>query len=149
MPSVNLRDFELEEAWQDSDPAVRRVRSAFPLNATTGSASTAVVYFELDPGHRLGRHTDSAEEVLLVLAGSGEAIVGEATATLSPLAMAVVPEMVPHEVVNTGDETLKVVGFFSSARVTSTFEEPWMPFGITVFEQGIETDEPARVAPAG
>jgi hypothetical protein len=43
--------------------------------------------------------------------------------------MAVVPAMVPHALRNVGDETLRVVGFFSSSTVMSTFDQPLMPMG--------------------
>ena len=41
--------------------------------------------------------------------------------------LAVIPAMVPHAVRNIGDDTLKVVGFFSEPDVTSTFDEPIQP----------------------
>jgi hypothetical protein len=37
--------------------------------------------------------------------------------------------MVPHGIANTGAETLKVVGFFCSSEIVSTFEEPLQPMG--------------------
>ena len=40
--------------------------------------------------------------------------------------------MVPHDVVNTGDEPLRVVGFFSSATVLSTFEDAFSPLDANV-----------------
>ena len=42
----------------------------------TGADHTSVVYFEIAPGDRLGTHTDSAEEILYIVAGEGEAEVG-------------------------------------------------------------------------
>ena len=42
------------------------------------------------------------------------------------------PELVPHGVHNTGDTTLKVVGFFSAAELEHVFEEPLEPLGIRV-----------------
>jgi hypothetical protein len=43
--------------------------------------------------------------------------------------MALVPAMVPHGMRNAGEETVRVVGFFSSNVVVSTFDQPMMPFG--------------------
>jgi hypothetical protein len=37
--------------------------------------------------------------------------------------------MVPHGLRNVGDETVRVVGFFSSNVVVATFDQPMMPFG--------------------
>ena len=55
--------------------------------------------------------------------------------------LAVIPAMVPHAVRNIGDDTLKVVGFFSEPDVTSTFDEPVQPIGESVL-----TMEPIPVA---
>ena len=51
--------------------------------------------------------------------------------------LAVVPEMVPHGVVNTGDETLKVVGFFCESAITSAFEAPLQPIGLATVSNGV------------
>ena len=42
--------------------------------------------------------------------------------TLEAGTLAVVPELVPHAVYNTGDTTLKVVGFFAAAELEHVFE---------------------------
>jgi hypothetical protein len=39
---------------------------------------------------------------------------------------------VPHDVINTGDEPVRVVGFFSSATVLSEFEDPFAPIDANV-----------------
>jgi hypothetical protein len=60
---------ELREAWLDSDPSARW-RLNLALSETTGTKSCSLIYFELDPGCRLPRHIDGAEEILLILSGS-------------------------------------------------------------------------------
>ena len=136
MLSVSTPALELVEGWLGSDPQRARTRVAFPINNGTGAQNSAVVYFEVDAGNRLGRHTDSAEEVLLILAGTADVEVDGETARLSAGDLALVPPMAPHALSNAGDETVKVVGFFSTDQVTSTFEEPVEPFGTAVVEQG-------------
>ena len=42
------------------------------------------------------------------------------------------PELVPHAVYNTGDSTLKVVGFFAAAELEHVFEQPLQPIGLSV-----------------
>jgi quercetin dioxygenase-like cupin family protein len=129
MLAVSTPQLELNQIWQDSDPEHRRLRVAFPINEYEGSRDTAVVYFEIEPGDRLGTHQDSAEEILYIVAGEGEAEVGDERARVAAGDLAVIPAMVPHGVVNTGDEVLKVVGFFSDSHIESTFEEPLQPVG--------------------
>lgn len=128
MISARLDELELLECWYESDPTMR-VKVNFPFFLGTGTESTAVVYFELEPGHRLGTHTDSAEEIILVLEGEAEVSLGDEEGRLTAGEMALVPAMVPHGLRNVGEETVRVAGFFSSNVVVSTFDEPMMPFG--------------------
>jgi len=108
----------------------------FPLHSAAGTAASAVVAFELTPGAELATHTDSAEEILLVLEGEAEATVGDETGPLRAGDLAVVPALAPHSVRNVGDGTLRVVGFFASATVVSTFAEAAEPGAPQVFVAG-------------
>lgn len=128
MKTADLTNLEMLEAWYENDPAMR-IRVNFPFFAATGNQNSAVVYFEIDPDHYLGTHTDSAEEIILILSGSIEATVGEEKGQLSRGQAALIPAMVPHKVRNIGQETARCVGFFSAATVVSTFDQPMMPFG--------------------
>jgi quercetin dioxygenase-like cupin family protein len=122
-----IDELELMEVWYEDDPTMR-LKVNFPFFLGTGTRSTAVVYFEIESGHRLGTHTDSAEEILLSLEGEAEVTLGAEQGRLSAGEMALVPAMVPHGLRNVGDETVRVVGFFSSNVIVSTFDRPMMPF---------------------
>ena len=128
MIAEKIDELELMEVWYEDDPTMR-VKVNFPFFLGTGTKNTAVVYFEIEPGHRLGTHTDSAEEILLVLEGGAEVSLGDEEGRLSAGEMALVPAMVPHGLRNVGDERVRVAGFFSSNVVVSTFDQPMMPFG--------------------
>jgi quercetin dioxygenase-like cupin family protein len=145
MQAVQIDELELFEGWSQSDPGMR-VRAGFPISSGTGTKSTTVVYFELEPGEHLGSHTDSAEEVLLILSGSGEATIGEEEAAVRMGTLAVVPALVPHSLKNTGEETLRVVGFFSSSTVLSIFAEPMEPFATRYFSTPMIEEEAAVAA---
>jgi quercetin dioxygenase-like cupin family protein len=136
MLTAKTSELELMEGWFDSDPEHARVRVTFPINKWAGSADSAVVYFEIQPGDRLAEHTDSAEEILYVVAGEAEAQVGDERGRLAAGDLAVIPAMVPHGLVNVGMETVKIVGFFSESEIISRFNEPVQPFGATVLNQG-------------
>ena len=75
MIAERIEDLELMEGWYEDDPTMR-VKVNFPFFLGTGTKNTAVVYFEIEPGYRLGTHTDSAEEILLVLEGEVEVSLG-------------------------------------------------------------------------
>ena len=128
MIAEKIDELELMEVWYEDDPTMR-VKVNFPFFLGTGTKNTAVVYFEIEPGHRLGTHTDSAEEILLVLEGGAEVSLGDEVGRLSAGEMALVPAMVPHGLRNVGDERVRVAGFFSSNVIVSTFDQPMMPFG--------------------
>ncbi len=128
MIAERIDQLELMEFWYEDDSTMR-VKANVPFYVGTGTKNTAVVYFEIEPGHRLGTHTDSAEEILLILQGTAEVSLGDEQGRLSAGEMAVVPAMVPHGLRNVGEETVRVVGFFSSNVVVSTFDQPMMPFG--------------------
>jgi quercetin dioxygenase-like cupin family protein len=136
MLTAKTTELELTQGWFESDPEHARVRVAFPINKWAGSQDSAVVYFEVKPGDRLARHTDSAEEILYIVAGEAEAEVGDERGRIGAGDLAVIPAMVPHGLVNVGTETVKVVGFFSEAEIISSFDEPVQPFGISVMNQG-------------
>jgi mannose-6-phosphate isomerase-like protein (cupin superfamily) len=96
MLTVKTTELELVEGWFDNAPERMRVQVAFPINKWAGSRDSAVVYFEVKPRDRLARHTDSAEEVLYIVAGEAEAEIGDQRSRISKGDLAVIPAMVPH-----------------------------------------------------
>src|SRR5512134_3447210 len=145
MLALHLADRDLLDVSSETD-ATRRIRFDFPISSIAGAASTAVVYFELEPGEHTGIHTDSAEETLVILSGQVEATVGDERGELSAGGIGLVPALVPHDVRNVGDETVRVVGFFSSGIVASVFDDPLMPAGKRVV--GTPLPEESEVVPA-
>ena len=135
MHQLDLNSLPLMDVESALDPS-RRVRVGFPHHSQVGNASTATVYFELEPGTHVGMHRDSSEELLLILAGEGKATVGEETAVAQAGAMLTVPAMAPHDILNVGTETLRVLGFFSAPTLVATFDEPVAPGGPQVFVIG-------------
>jgi quercetin dioxygenase-like cupin family protein len=145
MLAVQMADRYLADITSDTDET-RRIRVDFPVSSLAGAQSTSVVYFELEPGEHTGMHTDSAEEVVYIVSGRVEATVGDETGELSAGGIGLVPALVPHDVRNIGDETVRVVGFFSSNVVVSVFEDPLMPMGRRVV--GTPQPDEADVTPA-
>ena len=111
MQTFDLSTTELHDAWYEHDPAMH-FRSAFPLSAATGSESSAVAYFEIEPGHSMGKHTHPIEEIVLIMAGTVEVSLEDERATLSTGEIVRMPPMVRHGILNIGQETVKGVGFF-------------------------------------
>lgn len=131
MHTVQTQQLDLLPAHHRDD-AANVVRAAWPLHRGTGSRSTAAVYFELERGMRLGRHTDSGEEVIVVLAGEVDVVVGEQRRRVAAGGIAVVPAELPHDVIGAGDGTARVTGVFPSSTVVSVFDDEWVPYGTRV-----------------
>ena len=117
----------------EDDPD-RKVTGNFALYSAVGTKSGAAVYFELEPGKELGAHTDSAEEIVYVIDGTVEATLGNEKDNLSSGDLGVVPVMERHDFRNVGTNTAKVIGFFSSPNVVSTFEKVFMPANLREFD---------------
>ena len=117
MIAFDLNDYELI-------PTAPGLRVAFPVHSANGAASTATVLFELDPGATLEMHTDSAEELIIIVQGTAEARVGDEVGRLETHQVGLVPPMAPHGLRNIGDDVLRVLGTFSASTVVSTFEQP-------------------------
>jgi quercetin dioxygenase-like cupin family protein len=125
MHVIDLDRIELEESSTAGGP----IRVTFPFHGASGATATAGVLFELDPGDSLATHTDSAEELLLVLSGEAEVRIDDERKRVSAGQLAIVPASVPHGVGNPGPEMLRVLGVFSSSTVLATFDEPIAPDG--------------------
>ena len=129
---MNVQQLELAEMWSETD-SERGVRVELPDYARhrclkhhrrllrgaagtsiSGCTPTAPRKSSTSPPDRARRSSETSAAP--VEAGS----------------LALHPSMVPHDVVNTGDEPLRVVGFFSSATVLSTFEEAFAPLDANV-----------------
>jgi quercetin dioxygenase-like cupin family protein len=128
MITADLNNLELTAFRAENEPS-QACRSTFPTLGALGTENSAMVYFELDEGHNLGRHTDSVEEILLVLEGTVEVTVGSERGQLSAGQIGLVPTMVPHDLRNIGKGTARVVGFFGAPNIVATFDNTWQPTG--------------------
>lgn len=143
--AVDLYQFEGADVHQEGDEHAR-IRGYFPLSPGTPNASDVgaedlmIVCIEIGPGDYLPSHRDSNEELLVVTAGAVEATIGDETIDLEADQCAVVPEMEPHELHNTGDEPAHVIGFFPENNLTATFDDVLQPFDSAVVSVGSEAD---------
>lgn len=124
------------------------IRATWPVHRGVGAGATAAVYFELEPGQQLGEHVDSAEELLVVLDGEVEAVVGDERGRVAAGGVALVPSMVPHDVVSVGDRPARVLGVFGSNTIVSEFREGFAPTGMRVVGTPPPIDQPAATPAA-
>lgn len=134
---------ERTKVWSDGDPAVRW-QGAFATCGGLGASVSSTVVYEIEPGGRLGWHTDAAEETQYILAGRGLLHLEDGTRlAVGPGSVFVLPTPMRHDLENTGTETLRAVAFFAAAMFTQTFDDRMMPPGTHVLGTPNRTGETA------
>lgn len=104
------------------DPSVRWA-GAFAAYGGHGATQSSTIVYEIEPGGRLGWHTDATEETQYILAGAGELRMEDGTTyQVKPGNVFVIPTPVRHDLANTGSETLRAVAFFAAAMFTQQFD---------------------------
>ena len=99
----------------------------------SGADRSAVVYFAVPPGKRLGWHTDTAEETQFILSGSGELLLDEGPKPVRAGDVVILTIGTGHDLRNTGTEDLRVVGFFAAPQVEQHWtKEVWEPGDLRV-----------------
>ncbi len=113
--------------WGAQDPTVRW-SGAFALTGGHGTTQSSTIVYEIEPGHRLGWHTDATEETQYLIAGTGELRIEDGTVhPVGPGSVFVLPVGQKHDLANTGSETLRAVAFFAAAMFTQSFDNVMMP----------------------
>ena len=72
-----------------------------------------VVLMSLAPGEEIGMETHRADQTTFFVAGTGQAVVDGARATVSANHMIVIPQGAEHNIVNKGDEPLKLFSVYA------------------------------------
>jgi quercetin dioxygenase-like cupin family protein len=124
------------EVWQDYDPSMRFV-AVFPVTAAQGATGSTVAYYIFEPGRHSSLHSDNAEEVIYVADGTGEVFVSGKQVKLEPGEFVVIPHGVQHDIYAYGDVELRLLSYFPTAVVESTFQDPVMPMGGTVLSSNL------------
>jgi quercetin dioxygenase-like cupin family protein len=124
------------EVWQDYDPSMRFV-AVFPVTQAQGTTSSTVAYYIFEPGRHSSLHSDNAEEVIYCADGSGEVFVSGKQVKLEPGEFVVIPQGVQHDIYAYGDVELRLLSFFPTAVVESTFQDAVMPMGGTVLSSNL------------
>ena len=126
MLAINIGDLELTQGGFESDSGME-VDANWPIHSGTGSEGSTIVYFEVPAGKTCPPHSHTAEESVFIVEGTAEVTVGDETETFSAGGIVVIPALVRQVLRNAGDTVLKVVGFFPSTTVITTFDEPLTP----------------------
>ncbi len=118
MRTADLANLDLLDVWYEHD-ATMRVRVKVPSYPASGTEDSAVVSFKIEPGCYLDTHTDSAEEILLMLAGTVEASLGDGRDGCPPGRRHSSPRWCPTTSATSG----------MRPPTASMFDQRMMPFG--------------------
>jgi quercetin dioxygenase-like cupin family protein len=115
------------KVWGEDDASVRWA-GAFASCGGHGATQSSTIVYEIEPGGRLGWHTDATEETQYILSGTGKLFMEDGTThQVGPASVFVIPTGVRHDLVNVGTETLRAVAFFAAAMFTQTFDNVMLP----------------------
>ena len=126
MDPVATNELERIKIHGEGDDSVRW-QGAFVSYGGHGADASTTIVFEIEPGGRLGWHTDQTEETQYVIAGTGELRRDDGRFPVGPGSVFVLPTNVGHDLVNTGTETMRCVAFFSAAMFTQVFDNVMQP----------------------
>ena len=70
-PIVASDKLKRAEVWAEDDESVHWA-GAFAVYGGHGTAASSTIVYEIEPGKRLGWHTDATEETQYIIAGDGE-----------------------------------------------------------------------------
>ena len=115
----------------EGDDSIRWA-GAFVSFGGQGADQTTTIVFEIEPGNRLGWHTDQTEETQYIIAGTGELRRDDGTFPVGPGSVFVLPTNVGHDLVNTGSETMRAVAFFAAPMFTQYFDNVMQPLNTHV-----------------
>src|SRR2546430_17615321 len=112
---------ERAEVWAEDDESVYWA-GAFAVYGVHGTTASSTIVYEIEPGKRLGWHTDATEETQYIIAGTGELHMEDGTThQVGPGSVFAIPTPIKHDLVNVGKETLRAVAFFAAAMLPHKF----------------------------
>ena len=115
------------KVWGETDKAVSW-QGAFAVYGGHGATASSTIVYEIEPGKRLGWHTDATEETQYIIAGTGKLYLEDgSTQLVGPGSVFVLPTPMRHDLENTGKETLRAVAFFAAAMFTQDFDQVMLP----------------------
>ena len=103
-------------------------QGAFAVYGGHGATASSTIVYEIEPGKRLGWHTDATEETQYIVSGQGLLYLEDgSTHAVGPGSVFVLPTPMRHDLENTGKETLRAVAFFAAAMFTQDFDQVMLP----------------------
>jgi quercetin dioxygenase-like cupin family protein len=128
---LNVDDVKTDDISSTSSDDAEWVGGYFAYGGN-GANDSCAIYFAVPPGQRLGRHTDTREETQFILGGSGQILLDDGAKPIRAGDVIVLTEGTMHDLHNTGDEDLRVIGFFAGPTVEQHWTDEVWPGDVTV-----------------
>ncbi|HET6320866.1 MAG TPA: cupin domain-containing protein [Hyphomicrobium sp.] len=126
VPVVDSAKLERVKVSSVDDPTIDW-RASFASCGGNHAVQSSTIVYEIAPGGHLGWHTDATEETQYIVAGKGELQMDDGSYPVGPGSVFVLPTNVRHDLVNTGNEPLRAVAFFSAGMFTQNFDSVMLP----------------------
>lgn len=124
---VDATKLKRTKVWGETDKAVNW-EGAFAVYGGNGTTASSTIVYEVEPGKRLGWHTDATEETQYIIAKQGKLYLEDGSVhPVGPGSVFVLPTPMRHDLENTGKETLRAVAFFAAAMFTQDFDQVMLP----------------------
>jgi quercetin dioxygenase-like cupin family protein len=103
-------------------------RGAFVVYGGHETTASSTIVYEVEPGKRLGGHTDASEETQYIISGQGKLYLEDgSTHQGDQAASSCCRRRCAHDLENTGKETLRAVAFVAAAMFTQDFDQVMLP----------------------
>ena len=127
VPVVDSTKLARTKVSGEDDQTVRWA-GAFAVYGGHGTTASSTIVYEIEPGGRLGWHTDATEETQYIIGGTGRLYLEDGS--IHPVeagSVFVLPTPMRHDLENTGKETLRAVALFAAAMFTQDFDQVMLP----------------------
>jgi quercetin dioxygenase-like cupin family protein len=99
-PIVASDKLKCTKVWAEDDESVHWA-GAFAVYGGHGTTASSTIVYEIEPGKRLGWHTDATEETQYIIAGDGELHMEDGSVhRVGRGSVFVLPTPVKHDLVN-------------------------------------------------
>jgi mannose-6-phosphate isomerase-like protein (cupin superfamily) len=100
--------------YRTPEPHVRYLKVLISPSLQDGVEDLSVGMTILPPGNASSFHSHDAEsETWIIVAGEGEVLVGEEREPVGPESVVFLPRDVKHQIINTGQETLRLFWIYT------------------------------------
>lgn len=97
----------------NEDIAARARQNSYFRQEILTNKSSQIVLMSVEPGDDIGEETHEVDQVLVFVAGTGEAVLDGERSPIGPNSLVAVPAGTLHNFINTGSEPLKLYTIYA------------------------------------